>query len=157
MRNDSELIWESYVQEKYGLNTLAKLGGNETVGKVANWAAGTKIGGTLGGKALDTMLSELQSADKQWLAANIDDDAALQQAIGTVTGSDQGQEISAATGVDQTALQKVITNLISQPNIKELVKQKLSPQAAPAAPVQPVVSSAPAQVRDANAIPVGSL
>lgn len=136
--NDSELIWEAYIQEKYGLNTLAKVAGTKTAGKVANFAAGTGLGKAIGGKALDAMLDQLQSADKQWLATNIDNDAALQQAAGDATGSAQGQEISTATVVDQTVLQKVITNLISQPNIKELVKQKLSTQPTPTAPAAPV-------------------
>ena len=139
--NDSKLIWEAYIQEKYGLNTLARVAGTETAGKVTNFAAGTGLGKALGGKALDAMLDQLQSADKQWLATNIDNDAALQQAVGDATGSALGQEISTATGVDQTVLQKVITNLISQPNIKELVKQKLSPQPAPAAPAASVATA----------------
>ena len=72
-----------------------------------------------------SLLQQLSTSEKQWLAANIDNDEALQVASTGATTSNAGQEISAATGVDATAMQKVVMNIISQPNIKQIVKQKL--------------------------------
>ena len=123
MNKDTRLIYEAWadnalVQKAAGVgaNVGAKITGNKFVGKAINAAAGTTFGQKAGGAVLDQILPQLSAEEKQWLAANIDDDAALQKATQQV--------------VDQSAMQKVITNIISQPNIKQIVKQKLGVTAA---------------------------
>lgn len=131
MDRDDQLLQEAYlyVNEnalvKKAANLGAKAAGNKFVGKAVNMAAGTKLGQAVGGAALDEILQQLSAEEKQWLAANIDNDEALQNAAEGATTSNVGQEISAETGVEQSVMQKAVTNIISQPNIKQIVKQKL--------------------------------
>jgi hypothetical protein len=150
MNKDVHLLEERYNQIHEGM-----LG--DTIKWGANKLAGTKMGKNLGNKLISKAAQDASPEGLQWLADNIDNPAALKQRISQPLSSEPQNDIQntaqALNNPDSTALANqmqspgfggdLLQQILSQPNLKQIVKDYLVNNGYTAAEPQPQQKSAP--------------